>query len=57
MDGGRVSPLGGGGSRIQRNAHAMSKRIKKYPNFQDLYSFEDYKRAYEAQEAPYIVSQ
>lgn len=28
----------------------MSKRIKKYPNFQDLYSFEDYKRAYEAQE-------
>ena len=40
----------GGGSRIQRNAHAMSKRIKKYPNFQDLYSFEDYKRAYEAQE-------
>lgn len=49
MDGGRVSPLGGG-SRIQRNAHAMSKRIKKYPNFQDLYSFEDYKRAYEAQE-------
>lgn len=49
MDGGRVSPLGGG-SRIQRNAHAMSKRIKKYPNFQDLYSFEDYKRAFEAQE-------
>lgn len=39
-----------GGSRIQRNAHTMSKRIKKYPNFQDLYSFEDYKRAYEAQE-------
>lgn len=28
----------------------MSKRIKKYPNFQDLYSFEDYKRACEAQE-------
>lgn len=28
----------------------MSKRIKKYPNFQDLYSFEDYKRAFEAQE-------
>ena len=28
----------------------MDKRIKKYPNFQDLYSFEDYKRAYEAQE-------
>lgn len=31
-------------------AHGMDKRIKKYPNFQDLYSFEDYKRAYEAQE-------
>ena len=28
----------------------MSKRIKKYPNSQDLYSFEDYKRAFEAQE-------
>ena len=28
----------------------MDKRIKKYPNFQDLYSFEDYKRAYEARE-------
>lgn len=39
-----------GVSRIQKNAHAMSKRIKKYPNFQDLYSFEDYKRACEAQE-------
>ena len=48
MDGGRSRPWGG--SRIQRNAHAMSKRIKKYPNSQDLYSFEDYKRACEAQE-------
>lgn len=35
----------------------MSKRIKKYPNSQDLYSFEDYKRAFEAQEAPHNVSQ